>query len=187
MHVADIMSERPVTVRATATLGTVARTLAHHGVTALPVVDENDRLVGVVSEADLIRQGFEAPARRLADPVVAVMGHRTVVVHPETELAEAGEVFATTSYKSIPVVDAADQVVGIVSRSDLVRALGRSDEEIEEGLTDLLAGSGVRGCHVRVRNGVVTLTLSPAAAGADLSAVRAMVATTPGVSAVHED
>lgn len=185
MLVADIMSSRPVTVRTTATLGTVARTLAHHGVTALPVVDEDDRVVGVIGEADLIAHGVAAPDGGLADQVGAVMGHRTVVVHPETRLAEAGHVFATTPYKSIPVVDSADQVVGIVSRSDLVRALGRGDDELEQDVNDLLARSGVRGCHVRVRNGVVSLTVptgSPV-----LSGVLEAVAATPGVSAVHTD
>lgn len=183
MRVADIMSKQPVTVPATATLGTVARVLARHGVTALPVVDGHDRVVGVISEADLIARGVAAPDGGLAEPVGAVMGHRTVVVHPETELAEAGEVFATTPYKSIPVVDAADQVVGIVSRSDLVRALGRPDEELEEDIVDLIARAGVRGCQVRVRNGVVSLTAP--VAGRDLSVVLDMVSATPGVSAVH--
>lgn len=182
MRVADVMSKQPVTVPATATLGTVARVLARHGVTALPVVDGHDRVVGVISEADLIARGIAAPDRGLADPVGAVMGHRTVVVHPETELAEAGEVFATTPYKSIPVVDAADHVVGIVSRSDLVRALGRPDDELEEDVHDLLARSGVRGCQVRVRNGVVTLS---GPAGGELSTVIDLVSATPGVSAVR--
>lgn len=183
MIVADVMSDRPVTVRTSATLGTVARTLAHHGVTALPVVDERDRVVGVISEADLIARGIAATDGGLAEKVGAVMGHRTVVVHPETELAEAGELFATTPYKSIPVVDAADRVVGIVSRSDLVRALGRDDDELEQDVNDLLARSGVRGCHVRVRNGVVSLTAP--VSGADLSSVLEMVSATPGVSAVQ--
>ncbi len=183
MRVADIMSDRPVTVRGTATLGTVARVLARHGVTALPVVDEHDRVVGIVSEADLIARGFTEAECHLTDPVADVMGHRTVVVHPETDLAEAGRVFTTTPYKSIPVVDAADQVVGIVSRSDLVHALGRADDELEQDVTDLLARSGVRGCHVRVRNGVVSLTAP--AAGDDLSVVLELVSATPGVSAVH--
>ena len=183
MRVADIMSSRPVTVPPTATLGTVARMLALHGVTALPVVDGHDRVVGIIGEADLIAHGITAPDGGLADPVGAVIGHRTVVVHPETGLAEAGEVFATTSYKSIPVVDAADQVVGIVSRSDLVRALGRGDDELEQDITDLLARCGVRECRVRVRNGVVSVA-GPVAA-ADLTTIIELVSATPGVNAVH--
>ena len=183
MHVADIMSIRPVTVPRTATLGTVARTLALHGVTALPVVDGHDRVVGIISEADLIAHGIAAPDGGLADQVGAVMGHRTVVVHPETDLVEAGQVFASTPYKSIPVVDAADQVVGIVSRSDLVRAIGRGDDELEQDITDLLARRGVRDFRFRVRNGVVSF--AGPVAGGDLSTVLVLVAATPGVSAVH--
>ncbi|HWJ10926.1 MAG TPA: CBS domain-containing protein [Nocardioides sp.] len=183
MHVSDIMSDRPVTVRPTATLGAVARTLAHHGVTALPVVDGRDRVVGVVSEADLIGHGPDAPRRQLTDPVSEVMGHRTVVVHPDTDLTAVSQIFATTAFKSIPVVDAADQVVGMVSRSDLVRTLGRDDELLEQDVSDLLARSGVRGCHVQVRHGVVSLT--PPLSGPELAVVLDLLSATPGVSAVH--
>lgn len=183
MRVAAIMSRRPVTVRATASVGTVARTLARHGVTALPVVDDTERLVGIVSEADVIAHGIDAAGHALTDPVSAVMGHRTVVVHPETDVVAVGRVFARTHHKSLPVVDAADQVVGVVSRSDVLRVVGRDDESIEQDVADLLARSGLHDWRVRVRNGVVSLTaLRP---GPEPSSFIDAVAATPGVAAVH--
>jgi len=183
VRVASIMSPRPVTVRSTTLLGSVARMLARHGVTALPVVDEADRLVGIISEADVIAHGIDAAGHALTDPVSAVMGHRTVVVHPETDVMAAGRVFARTHYKSLPVVDAADQVVGIVSRSDVLRVVGRDDESIEQEVADLLVRSGLRDWRVRVRNGVVSLT--SAHPGTEPSGFLDAVAATPGVAAVH--
>lgn len=183
MRVATIMCPRPVTVRATTSVGTVARTLARHGVTALPVVDDRDRLVGIVSEADVIAHGIDTAGTALTDPVSAVMGSRTVVVHPETDVAAVGRVFARTHFKSLPVVDAADQVVGIVSRSDVLRAVGRDDECIEQDVADMLVRFGLHDWRVRVRNGVVSLSASRP--GAAPRAFLETVSTTPGVAAVH--
>ncbi|TWG97816.1 putative transcriptional regulator, contains C-terminal CBS domains [Nocardioides sp. J9] len=117
VRVRDIMSPQPVTVRADAPLATVARLLARHAITAVPVVDDHGRVVGVLSEADVLRHD------RMGDPAMAVMGTVVALVHPETELAELRRILGTTLVKSVPVVDAADHVVGMVSRSDVVRDL----------------------------------------------------------------
>ena len=103
MRVQDIMSRRPVTVGLDTTAAAALRLLGSHHVTALPVVDRSTRIVGIVSEADLI------PGRVPADPVLGgahdappvrgrgpeasvadVMSRLIVVVHPETDLAENG-------------------------------------------------------------------------------------------------
>ncbi len=181
--VKDIMNARPVTIRTDQPIGAAARVLARHAVTALPVVDEDGRIVGVVSEADVIARA------RLTDPVGEAMSRVVALVHPETDVAELREVLTRTAVKSLPVVDAADQVVGVVSRSDLVRVFAHDDEKLEEDVADVLAHARVSGCRVRVRNGIVQLTGldapdDPREASAIDAVIDAVVAT-PGVVAVR--
>lgn len=175
----DIMNPRPVTVRADLPLGAVARLLAGHAVTALPVVDDHARVVGVVSEADVIARAC------LTDAVGTAMSRPVATVHPETDIAELRDLLTRTVVKSLPVVDASDQVVGVVSRSDLVRAFAHDDETLEEDVADVLARARVSGCRVRVRNGIVHLTgLDPTDVPVRASVLDAVVAT-PGVVAVR--
>ncbi|GAA3518152.1 CBS domain-containing protein [Nocardioides daeguensis] len=179
MLVEDIMSPRPVTVRTDLPLGAAARLLARHAVTALPVVDDRARIVGVISEADILARAC------LTDPVGTAMSKVVALVHPETDIAELRDVFTRTAVKSMPVVDAADQVVGMVSRSDLLRAFAHDDETLEQEVADVLARARVSGCRVQVRNGIVQLTGLGPADDAHLAAVLDAVVATPGVVAVR--
>lgn len=198
MRVQDIMSRRPVTVGLDTTAAAALRLLGSHHVTALPVVDRSTRIVGIVSEADLI------PGRVPADPVLGgahdappvrgrgpeasvadVMSRLIVVVHPETDLAETAHVFQEHGYKSLPVVDAADQVVGMVSRSDVVRALTRDDDTLAQDMADRLAGAGLPGFRVTVRHGVVQLHALGERHEPDLGRALELVAATPGVTDVN--
>jgi CBS domain-containing protein len=177
--VKDIMNTHPVTVRTDLQLGAVARLLARHAITALPVVDQHARVVGVISEADVIAHAC------LSDPVSAAMSKVVALVHPETDVTELRAVFTRTAVKSLPVVDAADQVVGVVSRSDLVRAFAHDDEQLEEDVADVLAQAHVSGCRVGVRNGIVQLSGLDATEGPRLATVLDAIVATPGVVAVR--
>lgn len=180
MRVKDIMNNRPVTVSVGATVGVAARLLAHHGITALPVLDPRARLIGVLSEVDLLDDRARPDA-----PVRDVMSTQLIVVHPETDLVELKRIFTTTVAKSVPVVDASDQVVGVVSRSDVVRALGRSDEELAEDVVDALVRAGIPKCRVQVHNGIVELTADDGLARATLGVAAAIAEGRSGVRAVH--
>lgn len=197
--VREVMSGDPVTIHTEATIRAALRLLAGHGVTSLPVVDHSGRIVGVVGEADLIRghvrpdpalgaaPGDEAtPRTPYAAPerIEQVMTHQTVVVHPETDLIEVARIVAATGIKSLPVVDASDQVVGVVSRSDVVRLLALSDDELQQEITDRLIRAGMCGWAVQVRNGVVELTAAAAPDGEDRAA-RGIAESMPGVGTVR--
>jgi CBS-domain-containing membrane protein len=132
VKVRDAMSRQPVTVGEHTSVQDALRLLADRLITMLPVVDSRGRILGIVSEIDLLEEGLsldrsaDGAAREALPRIVAdVMSHTTVLAHPETELVELGPVLATTAVKSLPVVDAADQVVGVISRSDIVRMLTR--------------------------------------------------------------
>lgn len=197
MRVRDVMSRAPLTVTPKTAVGAALRLLADNGVTALPVVDASSRIVGIVSEFDLIlgrippdptvgagaRPFAHRNRTRAGDLIEDVMSHSMVVVHPETDLEEVARIVASTSIKSFPVVDATDQVVGIMSRSDVVRALARDDDVLEEDISDALARAGLPPCRPTVRHGVVHLQV--AAGSAELERVLELVTSTPGVTSVH--
>ena len=176
MKVRQVMSNRPVTVHADTGVGAALRRLASHRITMMPVVDRLGRILGVVAEGDLLGRDLET--ERVGD----AMRRTTFLVHPETDVAEVNRVLHETGVKSLPVVDAADQVVGMVSRSDIVRMLARDDAELQEEIVDALCRGGVPGWRVEVHNGVVDLT-GPAGEPPDraLDAARA----TLGIRAVR--
>lgn len=197
MRVKDVMTRYPVTVTARTAVGAALRLLADNGVTALPVIDSKSRIVGIVSESDLIlgrippdpvvNTGARPLARRnrtrAGDLIEDVMSHSMVVVHPDTDLEEVARIVASTTIKSFPVVDAADQVVGVVSRSDVVRALARDDDVLEEDISDALARAGLRRYRPTVRHGVVQVQV--ASDDAERERVLELVTATPGVTSVH--
>jgi len=132
----DVMSDNVVTISADATLLDVARLLVNNGYSAVPVVDSNGMLVGVVSEVDLIRHaasGSDDPTHlrsQLNDPATAmegrqvadVMTRQVVTATERTDLGEVAALILKHQTKRIPIVRGG-AVVGIVSRIDLVRAM----------------------------------------------------------------
>lgn len=182
MKVEQVMAANPVTVRPDTSAASALRRLAQRQVTMLPVVDARDRIVGVVAEGDLLGR---APAvERVGD----VMRHLTALVHPETDVATAGRLLVESGVKSLPVVDASDRVVGVVSRSDLVRLHAREDAELQQEIVDALCRAGIRGWRVQVHNGVVDLTAPRETDGgecADAVLVADLARVTIGVRAVE--
>lgn len=201
MRVEQVMTTRPFTVRVGTTTAAALHLLVRHAVTALPVVDDRGRLVGIVSEADLLpgplvpdpaqwSVGPAAPAlanRPTTLLVGDVMTRATVLVHPETDLFEVGRILGESSFRSLPVVDASHQVVGVVSRSDVVRALARDDETLAEESCDALVSAGRHGFRVRVRNGVAQVSAVAEVSHEEVAAALSVVAATPGVLAVHAE
>jgi CBS-domain-containing membrane protein len=154
LTVRDVMTEDVVVVRPSTPFKEVARVLADRGVSALPVLDENDRLAGVVSEADLLyKEEYgqqDARFRLLASPDErAARSKATADV--------AGQLMT-----SLPVVDADHRLIGIVSRADLLKTFLRDDDEIrEEVIRDVfmrVLWAEPERFEVTVDDGVVTLS-----------------------------
>jgi CBS domain-containing protein len=172
--VKDVMTTSVVTVTPTTGFRVLAALMRDRGITGLPVVDVEGRLVGVVSEADLLlREERPLPAgrddrswsrreeRAKATSTVAsgLMSRYVVTVRPEDSIAEAARLMHRHAVQRLPVVDAAGRLFGIVSRGDLLKVFLRSDDEIRRDvLADLTAG-GVPTDLVRVSvgGGVVIL------------------------------
>ena len=193
MFVHQVMTPDPVTVRAGTTVKAALRLLDENEISSMPVTDGRGRIQGVVSEADLIRD-LVGPDQRLheipveAPPTVEhtyvdeVMTTHAVTVRPDTDLAEAVELVTSIGIKCLPVVDADNRVVGVVSRRDVVRMLARTDDLLEQDVDDMLVTAGYGNWLVDVSEGVARVS-GPETAR-ERSLARVLVRAVPGVVAV---
>lgn len=168
MLVREVMTPRPVTVHPGTETKTALLLLDDHRVTSMAVVDARERIVGVVSEADLVRESLlpdprahmipppEEPRPARPRTVGEVMNRHPVSVRGDTDLTEAVELMTSTAVKSLPVLDDRGHVVGMVSRRDVVHLLARDDEWIERQVDMLYRAAGVDWL-VRVDDGIVTV------------------------------
>ena len=183
MHVKDVMSPEVVVATTDTSFKDLVELMLHHDVSGLPVVDAEHRLVGMVTEGDLIRRQVfahtsEHRALRLLGHLLAdrepyvvrrdegltagdLMTQPAVAVGPDDDVSTAGRLLLRHGFKRLPVIDD-HTVVGIVARPDLLRIFDRSDDAIAADVTRILANPFVapedHTAEVTVTNGVVTLT-----------------------------
>ncbi|WP_331477183.1 CBS domain-containing protein [Amycolatopsis sp. CA-230715] len=158
--------------------------LTEQGVAALPVVDGDWHVIGIVTESDALRAGLGERGLEPALPVRAIMTERVEVVSLDADAREIAGRMLGDGLRSVPVVD--DGVlVGIVSRSDILRSLVRGDDSISARLLALFADySGYRNrWSVEVTAGEVTVW-GDFADEAEQQVVRALAGTVGGVVAV---
>ena len=194
MLVREVMTRRPITTHPRTTTKEALRLLDEHEITSMAVVDGERRIVGVVSEADLLRESLPADARAhmiLPDEelrqdrprtVGEVMNRHPVAVHGEVDLAEAVDLMTSTAVKSLPVLDDRRRVVGMVSRRDVVHLLARDDDQVERELDNLYREAGLDWL-VRVENGVATVEGPQDPKSRSMA--ESLAATVPGVTGVH--
>ncbi|MCZ4122757.1 CBS domain-containing protein [Streptomyces sp. H39-S7] len=175
--VSDVMTQTVVAVSRTTPFKEIVRTLEQWHVSALPVLEGEARVIGVVSEADLLaKEEFKdhdpsrlEQLRRLDDLVKAgagtageLMTTPAVTIHSRATLAEASRVMVRRNIKRLPVVDEVGKLTGIVSRSDLLKVYLREDEDIAGEVRREIVGHFFRDqrptVEVAVDEGVVTLT-----------------------------
>ena len=175
--VSDVMTRTVVALAGGATFKDIARTMEQWRISALPVLDERSRVIGVVSEADLLRKeefrGDEpdrpahlyrraGQAKATAETARELMTTPPVSVHADATVAAAARLMARYKVKRLPVVDDDGVLKGVVSRSDLLKVFLRDDEDIaEEVRREVVAGrfpASIESVRVDVRDGVVTLT-----------------------------
>ncbi|MER6084961.1 CBS domain-containing protein [Streptomyces sp. NPDC001833] len=162
----------------------VARLLADHRISGLPVVDDDDKVIGVISETDLMarqatvpgpygekyraplgqltrgarKQAAKARARTAGD----LMSDPPVTVHAENTIVEAARTMAERRVERLPVLDEEDRLVGIVTRRDLLQVFLRPDDEIRGEVIDEVLVHALwlppHSVQVAVAEGVVTLT-----------------------------
>ena len=189
MRIFEVMTSPVVTVQPDTQLKDVAATLIDHGINAAPVTDASDRLVGIVSEADLL--SLEPPpgpgsvaswaSRHTAREV---MSQSVYTLTEHVDAAAAARMMLRHNLKSVPVV-AGDRVVGIVARRDLLRLIARSDDDIRAELEGRLKEEldALQRLTVAVDGGVVTLDAAVSPLGRRL--FEGLARTVPGVVEVR--
>jgi CBS domain-containing protein len=148
MKVQDVMTKDVLTIGPEASIRDVAKILVGHGISGLPICDERRRVVGIVSEGDilfkehdptkrrrgplawLLDAGSEEAAKSRAETAGEAMSAPVFTIGGDRPIAEAARLMVEHRINRLPVVEG-DELVGIVTRADLVRAFTRSDEEIE--------------------------------------------------------
>jgi CBS domain-containing protein len=173
VQIRDLMSREVVTVGPDTSAKHAAGVMAEGGFAALPVVDAGGRLVGIVAEADVLRDRIPADprlhARRdaarpelpLSLLVRGIMTERVRTVEASADVADVARLFVDERLRSVPVVEQG-RLVGIVSRRDVLRSLVRPDAEIRREVLRLVEEyTGELGAFaVDVTEGVVTVTRS---------------------------
>jgi CBS domain-containing protein len=179
LMVSDVMTTAVITAREATPFKELARIMTEQHVSALPVLDTADRVVGMVSQADLLPKeehrddrpgrwtvafGGEHASRVKAagDTAGQVMTAPVVVTRPDATLVEAAKDMARRHVKQLPVVDTDNRLVGILSRADLLKVFLREDEEIQhEVISEILTRvrwADPQRLDVEVREGIVTLS-----------------------------
>ncbi|MFI7535811.1 CBS domain-containing protein [Streptosporangium sp. NPDC049376] len=162
--VKDVMTRRVVSVTEGTCFKDIAETLLEHGVSAVPVLDGDGHVVGVVSEADLVRRerfrtGSPRPGRETARDL---MSAPAVTVPVDAPVVTAGRLMEHHGVKRLPVTDGHGHLAGIVSRCDLLKVFARSDDDIAREIRrDVLSRSlwmDTSRIRVVVADGVVTLS-----------------------------
>jgi CBS domain-containing protein len=181
--VRDVMTTRVIWVKKNASFREMAAALREHRVSAFPVVDDDGKVIGVVSEADLLTKealGIDpdgmpgmitGPLRRkehikaLGITAGDLMTSPPVTVAPEDTVEHAARLMFRRKVKRLPVVDGSAHLVGIISRADVLAVFSRSDEEIREEIKDNIIRDGLltdpATFGVIVKDGVVTLAGKP--------------------------
>jgi len=204
--VMDVMTRNVVAVHTGASFKEIAATLRDRRVSAFPVVDDQGRVIGLVSEADLIAKEALENGYESTGPLAGLLHRRDlekargatagelmsrppVTVLPDDLVSHAAHLMHDRRVKQLPVVSADGKLVGIISRSDVLSVFGRTDSDVRREITQnillerFLTDPGT--ITVTVRDGIVTLEGSPenAALGHDIvTAVRHL----EGVVAVHD-
>jgi CBS domain-containing protein len=216
MKARDVMTAPVITCKSTASVREVAKLFLQRHISAVPVVDEQDKLVGIISESDLMHRAeseterqrpwwlilmtgeqgaadyIKAHAVRVAD----VMTRKVITSTPDTPLNEIAVILETNGIKRVPVVRDG-QLVGIVSRANLVQAIASRGSKLDIPLSDAAIRDRLlkhlntqRWAHtdllnVTVNGGVVDLW-GLAASDTERKAIRIAAENTPGVRAVND-
>ncbi|MFD0265573.1 HPP family protein [Streptomyces sp. NPDC127106] len=191
IKVADLMTDEVVCAAPGTTFEHVVKLLEEHGIGGLPVLDDEDRVLGVVSRTDLLAHLPPEPGApgETGGPATAaeVMSVPAVTVRADEPAAEAARLMARRGVERLPVVDVEDRLVGIITRRDLLRLFLRPDTEIRrrvvtEVLDDALdLPSGAVDVHVV--HGVVALE-GRVERRSQLTVLRSLVERIEGVASV---
>jgi CBS domain-containing protein len=179
----EVMTTHVVAVTKDASFRDMAGLLRRHRVSAFPVVDADGKVIGVVSEADMLPKeallagfGNQPPAGAVAEPhndfakaagvtAASIMTRAPITITPDEPVTSAARLMYSCKVKSLPVVTEHGHLVGIISRADVLSVYCRSGAEIRREITQDVIMTEFRGdpssFTVTVKDGIVTLEGRP--------------------------
>ena len=134
-----VMNSDVVTIKADATVGDAVALLLQHGTSGLPVVDDQNQLLGIITEFSLI-QAITRPELK-AEPVSTVMSTEVMTVTEDTIPVEVVNIMQTHRIRRVPVVRDGE-VVGVISRRDILRYVTENEETLREFLDEVKSATG---------------------------------------------
>jgi CBS domain-containing protein len=184
MRATDVMSRPVVAVRPGTAVREAIVLLTENGFAALPVVDERDRLVGMITETDLLGEGIRV-GTDAGLTAGEVMAGPAAVLGPDADVVTIVRTMLAGDLRCLPIVDG-EALVGVVCREDLLRALVRDDDAIGARVRRLLCeyAGWRRRWLVEVDDGVVTVS-GHFADDAEQRIVVALTETVAGVAGVE--
>jgi CBS domain-containing protein len=218
MKARDVMVSPVITVTPAASVQEVAKIFLQHRISAVPVVDQRGKLVGIVSEGDLMHRAEAGTERRhswwlsglIGDDALAseyikahtwkvsdVMTTKVITAAPDTVLHDIAALLEKNSIKRVPIVENG-QLVGIVSRANLIQAMASARKGLEIPLSDTAIRDRVLAklkaqpwahtalLNITVSGGVVDLW-GITQSDTERKAIRVAAETTPGVCAVNDN
>ncbi|HEV1996893.1 MAG TPA: CBS domain-containing protein [Candidatus Dormibacteraeota bacterium] len=202
LTVLDVMTTEVITASPFDGFKEVAERLFDTRVSALPVVDENRKVIGVISEADvLVKESAETQsgvhfgkvARRDALKAGAVIAGEAmttpaITIHANETVVHAARLMHKRGLKHLPVVDSEERLLGMVSRHDLIKVFSRSDDSIKDEVIKGVFGHDLMidtlGVTVEVQDGVITIA-GEIERRSEVPIITFLVAAMDGVVAVH--
>lgn len=178
-EVKDVMTTRVISVKKDTMFREMAVALREYRVSAFPVVDDDQKVIGVVSEADMLNKealedepGVISGILHHRDQAKArgvtagdLMTAAVIAVRPDDTVEHAAKLMYDRRVKRLPVTDANGRLVGIISRTDVLSVFDRTDDAIRREILDEVPlgeySEDPRTLDVTVKDGIVTLTGVP--------------------------
>ncbi|MFD5746333.1 CBS domain-containing protein [Streptomyces sp. NPDC127033] len=187
----DLMTSDAVRAGPATPVADVARVLAEHGIGGVPVVDDDDKVLGVVTRSDLTRRGggrgLSGRPGTTGTTAGELMSVPAVTVRAVDSVALTGRTMAARDVGRLPVVDEEARIVGIITRRDLLRVFVRPDSDLRDEILDEVVVRALwldpAPLTVSVVDGVVTLR-GRLGCAADVSVAAGMTSRVAGVVAV---
>lgn len=142
IHVQDVMTKDVISVVKYESIMHVANILSEKNISGLPVVDKENKVIGIITQADILSVvgmrkehtfkdllrhmlGERLPERKIGDIVADIMASPAITIKPQANIAEAAQIMDERKIRRLPVVDDQNRLAGIISRADILKAVLR--------------------------------------------------------------
>lgn len=117
----DIMTTNLITIKPDEFVKDAVKLIVNNNITGLPVINDNKEVIGIVSEKDLLDLLFNPDD--LDAPISKIMMTRVTTIPGDATLFDVGETFLINSFRRLPVVNKKNQIIGLISRRDLLKTI----------------------------------------------------------------